>query len=322
MMAISERRYHFVEVLPALPTILNTPGLLFQRKFDGVSAEVFVDLSISIVGRGILKGRQSHYTSRFPELVNDLFSLRLPAGTNFLSELIVVSKDTGAEDLTLVQTRASREVNEELYSKLYPALMVIHDVVSVGDRNVTQLPYQERLALLRPYITGKSSRCVIIRHNTDGKAEWDAVEKYKLEGIVIRDPAAPLGSGVWKLKRELTEDVYCTGEFTPSVSDSLSSHEYISNGQKKAGLFANLICYQRTPEGKEVNVCNVGGGFGLLDRVSIQQKLDAKQVTRETPLVLEVKANSRYEDGKLRHPTYLRLRDDKPWSQCVFNWTH
>ncbi len=49
----------------------------------------------------------------------------------------------------------------------------------------------------------------------------------------------------------------------------------------------------------------------------IQKRLDLGLVTRENPLVIEVKANARYENGKLRHPTFLRLRDDKPWNQCI-----
>jgi ATP-dependent DNA ligase len=66
-------------------------------------------------------------------------------------------------------------------------------------------------------------------------------------------------------------------------------------------------------------VCDVGGGFSLGDRLLIQKKLDLGMITRENPLILEVKANARYENGKLRHPTFLRIRDDKPWNQCVPN---
>ncbi len=310
------RRYHFIKVMPASPSILESQGLIFQRKFDGVSAEVFIEEDIRIIGRGITEGKQSDYTEKFPELVKELKRLNLPEGTAFLPEIIVVNQQTGIEECSLVQTRTGREANIELSSQIYPALMIIHDVAAVGGEDVSQRPYFERMSPLKPYILGKSMKVFIIGNSTDGRAEWEHVEIQKLEGLVIRDPKTPLGKGIWKLKREFTEDVYCKGEFTPSDS-SLSEVEYEVGNQRKKGVFANLICYQLTPEGREIHVCDVGGGFSMADRVMIQKRLDLGLITKENPLVLEVKANARYENGKLRHPTLPRVRDDKPWNQCV-----
>ncbi|MDP2844610.1 MAG: hypothetical protein Q8N79_00860 [Candidatus Methanoperedens sp.] len=309
------RRYHFIKVIPASPSILDSQGLIFQHKFDGVSVEVFIDGDIRIIGRGITKGRQSDYTEKFPELVKDLKTLNLPDGTDFLAEIIVVNQETGSEDFSLIQTRTGRETNIDLYALAYPALMIIHDVVSVGGKDVSELPYFDRLNALKSYVLGKSQKAFFIGNSTDGKAEWEHVEKLKLEGLVIRDPKSRLGKGVWKLKREFTEDVYCKGEYTPSDS-SLSAIEYELCGQKKKGVFANLICYQ-IKDGKEIQIGEVGGGFTDFERVRIQKMFDSSLITKQTPLVLEVKANARYESGKLRHLTFLRMRDDKPWNQCV-----
>lgn len=314
------RMYHFIKVLPASLSILESRGLIFQRKFDGVSAEVFIEEDIRIIGSGITEGKQSDYTEKFPELVKELKRLNLPEGTAFLPEIIVVNPQTGIEECSLVQTRTGREANIELFSQIYPALMVIHDAAAVGGKDVSQLPYFERMNPLKPYILGKSTKVFIIGNSTDGRAEWGRVEKLKLEGLVIRNPKSPLGKGVWKLKRELTEDVYCKGEFTPSDS-SLSEVEYEIGNQKKKGVFANLICYQLSLEGKEIHVCDMGGGFSMEDRVMIQKRLDMGLITRENPIVLEVKANARYENGKLRHPTFLKLRDDKMWNQCIMQGT-
>jgi ATP-dependent DNA ligase len=40
-------------------------------------------------------------------------------------------------------------------------------------------------------------------------------------------------------------------------------------------------------------------------------------ISKDKPLVMEVKANARYEDGKLRHNTFLRMRHDKSWDSCI-----
>lgn len=316
----NKKEYHFLKVEPAQPSILSQQGFLFQRKWDGVSSETFIDGTIEIIGRGVTKGRSSDYTLKFPELIKDLKSQALPRETDFLSEIICVNQNTGLEDLGLVQGRTGRETTIDLYAQLYPALMIVHDVVSVAGMNVSDLPYFERLNALREVLK-KPERVVFIGNSTDGKAEWEKVEKYGLEGVVIRDPKKRLGQDVKKLKRELTEDVYCIGEYEVSTSDTNMNLEYEVNGVKKKGVFANLTCYQLLDTAPLVNrpikVCDVGGGFSQYDRKQIQAMLDSGQVTKENPLVLEVKANARHESGKLRHPAFKRIRTDKPWNQCV-----
>lgn len=102
------------------------------------------------------------------------------------------------------------------------------------------------------------------------------------------------------------------------VNLALENAENLKDFKERAsGLFANLVCYQLAQGGKEVHVCNVGGGFTMDDRVNIQRMFDLGMVSKEKPLVLEVKANSRFEDGKLRHNMFIRIRNDKLWTQCV-----
>lgn len=312
-----QRKFNFIDVIPTTEEILNTPNLLFQRKFDGLSAEVIVDDGIRIVGKGITKGRISDYTSKFPELVEELRRFSLPDGTDFLPEIIVMDISTGRESLSLAQARAGRESNISLYAKLNPAMMIIHEVVSVGDRDVSRENYLTRKNALKPLISGTQRSIFFIGSSADGRGEWERVQLLKHEGLVIRSPDEPLGRNVRKLKRVLSEDVFCIGEFTPSVSDALSTYEYMAGSEKRKGLFANLICYQISGKGRIFHVCDVGGGFSMDQRIQIQQMLDLGMISKKNPLVMEVKANARYEDGKLRHNTFLRMRPDKSWDTCI-----
>lgn len=312
------RKYNFVKVKPADSSILNSPGVLYQPKHDGISAEIFVEdkNDISIIGKGVTKGKDSDFTRKFPELVAEIKMLQLPEQTDFLSEVIVINQRTGVEECGLATGRSGREEDISEYARMYPAFGIIHDVVSVDGQNVSRIPYLNRLNTLKKHVIG-SNILSIIKNTTNGKAEWQRVERLKLEGIVIRDPNAILGKGVWKLKREITEDVYCKGEFEVSKSETYSNMQYKVDGKIKIGVFANLKCYQLTESGREINVCDVGGGFSHDARADIQSTIDKGMITATNPLVLEIKANARYENGKLRNPNFLRVRFDKKWKECI-----
>jgi len=83
---MSGRTYNFVKPKTALPLILQSRNVFFQKKYDGISTETFIDDDgeISIVGRGIIKGRDSDFTRKFPEIVSDIKRLKLPGLTDFL----------------------------------------------------------------------------------------------------------------------------------------------------------------------------------------------------------------------------------------------
>jgi ATP-dependent DNA ligase len=306
------KQYHFLKIEPAEPSILSRQDLIFGRKWAGNSSETFIDGDIEIIGRGVTKGRNSNYTLKFPELINDLKAIQLPRGTNFLSEIICIDRKTGKEDEGLVTGRSNRESLIDLYATQYPALMLIYDVISIGVNDVTHLPYTERINALRPFIH-KGLRIGFTEYHKDGKALWEQVVKNGWEGVVIRDPK---NSNVWKLKQELTEDVFCTGEYEMSTSDTNMNLEYEVNGVKKKGVFKNLTCYQ-LQNGRQVRVCDVGTGISQYYRTHIQIMLDEGKITKENPLVLEVKANERHDSGKLKHPSFKRIRTDKPFNQCV-----
>ncbi len=310
-----ERKYHFPKIEPAEPPILSQQGFLFGRKWDGNASETFIEGEIEIIGRGVTKGKSSNFSPKFPELIKDLKALNLPRGTDFLSEIICMDKTTGKENVKLATGRSNRESMIDLYTQLNPALMLIHDVVSVGYDDVTHLPYPDRLNALRPFIL-KGLRIGFTEYSTDGKALWELVVKNGWEGVVIRDPKLRFGHDVQKLKQELTEDVVCFGDYEVSTSDARMNMEYEVNGVKKKGVFANLSCFQFM-DGRPVHVGNIGGGFSEYYLKLIQTMLDSGQITKQNPLVLEVKANERLDSGKLRHASFKCIRTDKPWNQCV-----
>lgn len=299
-------KFHFLDVKPANSSVLSIKNKIFQRKLDGTSAEVFINDNIRIFGKGVLEyGILSDYTKRFPEIVASLKNLEIPKKTDFVGELIVIDHKTGFENLGRILSRSQRSFATESHIRFYPALLVILDVVNVEDNDVRSLKYFDRINALKNAVNDWSkAEGKIIFIDSSYELDWDFIEKNNLEGVVIRDLDANYGKGIWKLKREITEDVYCRGEY--NVSESM------------IGLFSSLVCYQLDKDGKEIYVADVGGGFSHKERKEIQKILDSG-IMKELPLVIEIKANGRESSMKFRSPIFKRIRYDKPWNKCVIN---
>lgn len=299
-------KFHFLQVKPANSIVLSIKNKVYQRKLDGTSAEVFINDNIRIFGKGVLEyGILSEYTKRFPEIIRALKNLEIPWGTDFVGELVVIDPKTGFESLAMVLTRSQRSFATESHVRFYPAILTILDVVKVEDKDVGSLKYFDIMNVLKNAVKDWSKgEGKVIFIESSPELDWDGVEKNKLEGVVIRDLDATYGKGIWKLKREVTEDVYCKGEY--NLSDSMK------------GLFSSLICYQLDKNGKEIYVADVGGGLSYKEREDIQKMLDSGTM-KKFPLVFEIKTNGRMPSLKFKSPIFMRTRYDKAWDQCIIN---
>ena len=325
-MMILPEKFHFLDVKPTNPLVLSIKNKIFQRKLDGTAAEAFIGYDnlgdVRIFGRGVLQyGVTSEYSKRFPEIVQPLKAMKELGlkNTDIVGELIVIDPNTGFENLQLVQSRTQRDNNIERYSRIYPALLIILDVVEIEGKDVRKLKYLDRMNALKDVLIKKGWQS----ENKSGnirfienfyELNWSYIEKNKLEGVVVRDADTVYNKSIWKIKLVYTEDVYCKGEYNPS--DSMTGGD---GGGKK--LFASLICYQLDNARKEIYVADVGGGFTEEEKKDIQKMLDEGKINKDNPLVLEITtfgmANSSI---KFKSPIFKRIRFDKPWSQCIINY--
>lgn len=297
-------KFHFLKVRQADQTVLSIKNKIFQRKLNGTAAEVFIDNEPRIFGRGVLEyGILSEYSGRFPEIIRTLKRLEIPKKTDFVCELIVIDPKTGFESLEMALTRSQRSFATENHVRFYPAILIILDVVEVGGEDVRLLKYFDRINMLKNTVRDwNKGEGKIIFIDSSYELDWNFIEKNKLEGVVIRDLDATYGKGIWKLKREVTEDVYCKGEY--NESDTMK------------GLFSSLMCYQLDNNGKEIYVADVGGGFSDKERKEIQKLLDSR-VMKKYPLVMEIKTNGRTSSMKFISPIFKRIRYDKAWNECI-----
>jgi hypothetical protein len=120
-----------------------------------------------------------------------------------------------------------------------------------------------------------------------GVFDHTALPEMTHEGFVMKD-------GVWTnwLK------------YKPFDTIDLIVHDFVEGNRKNIGLVGSLIC--KTAEG--YIVANAGG---LSDEVRVMITDD------DIGRVVEVKYQSVGAKGKLRHPTFVRFRDDKNAEDCV-----
>ncbi len=282
-------------------------ALIVQRKWDGTASYIKITDTITLWGRNFLKsGERMNFTHRFPEIVSDIKAMRIPSGTSFIGELIVMNPQTGREDFQLLQPRITRDDNIEKFSRSNPAELKIYEYISLAGQNLLQYPYIQRQSIFLSNIKLQGS-IDIVETLSNGEQVWEQNEGL-IEGLVLRNA----NGDAWKLKYSTTQDVYCKGEYqTPEPSIKKGQEKPTPSRLQLMNVFANIRCYQIV-NGVETFIGNIGGGFRDPDRIEIQKYLD-----NHTPFCIEIEAMNITNSGKFRMPRFKRLRPDKSPSQCV-----
>jgi bifunctional non-homologous end joining protein LigD len=291
-------------------------GWLFEPKYDGVRLLAFRDgARIELYMRS---GQE--VTGRYPELAQALRALPL---TRFLIDGEIVAPDeAGRPSFQRLQARMglSRPADVERARALVPVRGVFFDALALAGRDLRPLPLSERkacLALLLPPRGVLSYGEHVIER---GEEFFQACCARRLEGVVAKRADSPYVSGRsrdWlKIKCQLRQEFVIGGYTDPQGSRG-------HFGALHLGLY----------EGDRlVYVSKVGTGFDakalklVWDRLSSLRRPTSPFATGtpagrghhwvEPTLVCEVRFTEWTDDGGLRHPAFLGLRDDKPARAC------
>lgn len=118
------------------------------------------------------------------------------------------------------------------------------------------------------------------------------------EGLVFKNSQASFGSTIGRMKRNVTADYVCLGF---DASDSVT--------YKGWGVAA--ILGGQYVDGKLEQVCKVSG------LTAEWRKEFYDHPDRYIGCVFEAKGKQLFRSGALRHPNFVRWRDDKPAESCV-----
>jgi len=105
----------------------------------------------------------------------------------------------------------------------------------------------------------------------------------------------------------------------------------VTEGNKSRSEYFGALILAQYKDGQLVHVGNTSG-FDVATMKGIKKFMDREKPVRnpcgyekkgvqkfvQPKMVVEVKFLGRHDSGKLRHPVYLRMRDDKRVDECEF----
>jgi bifunctional non-homologous end joining protein LigD len=298
---------------PELPSLVDRApeggDWIHEIKYDGYRI-------LSIISHGrvrMLSRRGNDWTANFPALASAL--ARLPVERALLDgEVVARSADGGI---------SFHELQKDLHAGGKSGLeYILFDLLHLNGYSTRNLPLADRKRLLETLLNAVRETEPQLRFSEairgDGPAVHRAACRTGLEGIVSKRAGSVYTSGRtkdWVKLKCLEEQEFVAGGFTIET-----------NSQRKVG--ALLLGYFN--HGELVYCGRVGTGFSEDDRSALFERLDAARAEAapfaELPraeesagavwtaprLVVEVRFAEWTEDGRLREPVYLGVREDKP----------
>lgn len=300
------------------------PGWIFEPKLDGVRVLAFMR-----EGRVELRSRRGNVMSaQYPEVVAALEAQ--PVRDAVLDGEIVAVGDDGAPSFQTLQGRINLSRPSEVAAAAaeVPAYLYLFDVLYLDGWDVRACPLSERKAMLRRAVV-PGVHLKVVEHETDGMMLFEAARNVGFEGVVAKREQSTYEPGLrtqsWLKVKGVNEQEFVVGGFTEGEGS-------------RAKTFGGLLLGYWEGEDAERRLVFAGSvGSGLTDRMldSIYRQLKELQVDAplfENPptvmggrwaggkaakcywvtpeLVVQVKYLQWTDDGHLRAPVFVGLRDD------------
>ena len=297
---------------------LEDPQLVYEPKYDGIRAIAQIDPAGPVRLWSRLGNEKS---GQFPELVAALqkWARRLKAPVVLDGEVVALDDKGEPAGFQQLQGRIHLTGGRESFSK---TAFIAFDVLREGRTDFRERPLLERRKALERIFGRTSSPLLRVSEmvRADGRALFRRALEHGWEGLIAKDADSPYKSGkrtpYWRKLKITHEQEFVVGGWTEPR-------------QTRTHFGALLLgVYAQAPAKNElVYVGHTGTGFNereLARLMKLLKPLETKDCpfrersrTNEKPhwvrpkLVAQVKFTEWTADGKLRHPVYLGLRDDK-----------
>jgi len=294
------------DVRPMLATLtaepFDRPGWLFEIKWDGYRAIAHVHRkSVRLVSR-----TGADFGPRYRPVVE---ALRVLGHDAVLDGEVVVVDAEGRSHFQLLQNYQKTGRGDLRY--------YVFDLLSLDGRDLRARPLVERKKWLAKVISGRSVVQLSEHVEEKGRAFFRAAESKGLEGMIAKDGSSPYRAGVrsrdWlKVKTHLRQEAVVGGFTEPRGSRK-------SLGALLLGVYEG---------GELVYIGHTGGGLAMAQLTDLRARLNPLERksspfrTKPKPnapvhwvkpeVVVEVTFREWTQDGIMRQPIFVGLREDKP----------
>jgi len=282
----------------------SDPGWIYERKLDGIRGLAFkADQRVQLRSRNDLS-----LNGRFPEVVQ---ALEADPVTDVVLDGEVVAFAGAQTSFERLQQRGDRPVSVFYY---------VFDILHLDGYDTTALPLRARKALLRRAFAFHGPVRLTPHRNRDGEEMYREACRKGWEGLIAKRADSPYTHGRsrdWlKFKCSAEQELVIGGFTAPKGS--------------RTDLGALLLGYY--DGGRLRYAGKVGTGFTQATLRDLAARLEpletgASPFTDEVrerhvswvrpELVAQVGFSEWTRDGRLRHPRFLGLRDDKAAAEVV-----
>lgn len=305
---------------PMLATLVHErfsdPGWIFERKLDGVRLLVFRD------------GGEVHLRTRngeerggtYPELVEALEG----RGPDLVADGEVVAFAGSVTSFSRLQERMRVEDPGEARRRAARVAVKLYlfDLLHVDGHDLTDLPLRARKRVLRESVRWEDPVRWTPHRNEEGEAYWEEACRKGWEGVIAKDADSPYVHG--RSRRWL--------KFKCGHRQELVVGGFTEPRGSRVGFGALLLGYH--DGGAFRYAGKVGTGWDdetlrrLRERMDGLERDDAPFDAGDPPagddvhwirpeLVAEIGFTEWTDEGRLRHPRYLGLREDKDAEEVV-----
>jgi bifunctional non-homologous end joining protein LigD len=322
--------------LPAQPPSLTVAGFVYEPKYDGIRAIVEVVPGKDRAAVRLWSRNGNEKTAQFPDLVDVVgeWGRRLPGPVVLDGEVTALDakgKPTGFQRLQHrihVSVPGYRSNKKQLSADEQPVALIVFDLLRDDGDDLRALPLADRRARLE---------ALFKKHKPNGTTLWLTEQsvgtgenlmaravKEEWEGLIVKAARSPYRTGKrsaeWMKFKLQKQDEFVIGGWT--APQGTRTH------------FGALILGARGESGALEYAGDVGTGFtgaeltrlmDLLKRIetptcpfAVKPKVKDTAHWVKPLLVAQVRYTEMTDEGRLRHPTYLGLRDDKPAKAVEF----
>jgi len=311
---------------------LEGEDLLYEPKYDGIRAIVEVVGGPKAAAR-LWSRNGNEKTAQFPDIVQALVTW----GRGFRDtivvdgEVVALGRDGTPLGFQQLQHRIHVHVpgfqsrKAQLSPAEQPAALYVFDLLRVGELDFRDQPLTARRAALEQLLEAHAFPDTTLRVSEqvarDGRALKARAEREGWEGLLVKQARSPYRTGKrspeWrKLKIEKSDDFVVCGYTIP---------------QGTRARFGALVLGERTRDEADAPlryVGDVGTGFSG-DEIERLWRILEPLTTPSSPLtdmpaglarrarfveprlVVQVRFTEMTDEGRLRHPAYLGVREDK-----------